>query len=185
MRCSRRTKPHGDRTPHPGCGQASWRSLGRRGVAAACGTPQETHLSSWLSRLRLPRLTASTSAGRKEEGGGGEEACAQLPGESRRKRRKKKLPKLSSARAPRTWKPGHHFLRQRRLHVHASALVAFGQPLFMMSQRFSLHHGDVFFLRAPGIWQSPVRRLPRLRYTGKLEFPGDDFRWCFLRAPGI
>ena len=60
-RSARRTTRHGDRRLlHQGRGQASSRSLGRRGVTAACGTPRRTHLSSWWRRSQLLRLTAST-----------------------------------------------------------------------------------------------------------------------------
>ena len=47
------------------------------------------------------------------------------------------------------------------------------------------HGPQDLLLRASGISQSPARCLPRPRYTGKLDFLGDDFRWCFLRVPGI
>ena len=64
--------------------------------------------------------------------------------------------------------PYHRTLRPSRSPPQSTCSCVSSAALHV-SQRFSLHYGGVSFLRAPGIWQSPVRRLPRLRYTGKLD----------------
>ena len=52
---------------HRGRGQASLRSLGRRGVTAACGTPRVSDLSSWWQRWQPLRLMRKEEEERKKK----------------------------------------------------------------------------------------------------------------------
>ena len=90
--------PRSQNTPHPGSGQASRWSLGRRGATAPCGAPQGWHPSScsWWRRTQLPAddvdaatLSFLTARARWKTGGRSTRRRRQRGGRSRTQRKQR------------------------------------------------------------------------------------------------